>query len=145
MKQAIRKGILPFIIAAAFPLGAAAESQNGSDGTIGWNTSSRIEVPGTPVDVAHSLDGRFAFILTEDGHVLVYGKGGVLQGKVAVGQGVAAIDIDPRGQYLYLANGEEKSFKTVAVDFTVQLDTRFSPYKGNVNAPVTIAVFSDFQ
>lgn len=135
--------ILMATVAVAYQ--AAAEPTGGSSGTIEWSRVTQTELPEKPLDIVHSLDGKYAFILTTGGNILVYDRSGKITGTIAAGKGVKAIDIDPRGQYLYLADADNKQFKTLTVDFTAKLDTRHSPYKGNIDAPVTVAVFSDFQ
>jgi DNA-binding beta-propeller fold protein YncE len=139
--------LLSFLIAALATVNSsvAAEPPGGSNGTVEWRQVAQAELPGSPVDIVHSLDGKYAYILTADGQILVYDQEGKIAGKIDAGKGVTAMDIDPRGEYLYLADGKNNQFKTLVIDFVVKLDTGYAPYKGKINAPVTIAVFSDFQ
>ena len=103
------------------------------------------QLPDKPLDIVYSLDGRKVFILTNQNQVLVYAAGGDLLGKINVKNGVSAIDIAPRGEKLYLINQKDNSFTDLSVDFVVNVDTTGSPYLGKGNAPVTIAVFTDFE
>ena len=103
------------------------------------------ELPARPLDIVYSLDGKKVFILTDREQVLVYKASGELLGKIAVDKGVTAIDIAPRGEKLYLINQKDNSFTDISVDFVVNIDTTGSPYLGNADAPVTVAVFTDFE
>ena len=123
----------------------AAVPVSGENGKVEWAQLNKIKLPGQPVDVSHSLDGRYSFFLMKDGEVLIYDQKGTLQGRVPVAKGVTAIDIDPRGQLLYLIDSDKSIAATLSIDFIVNIKTAESPYKGKVDAPVTIAVYSDFQ
>jgi hypothetical protein len=76
---------------------------------------------------------------------MVYDAAGSLQGKIPVDKGVNAIAIDPLGQYLHLSDGENITFSTIAIDYVLKINTTGAPTKGKLDAPITIAVFSDFQ
>lgn len=118
---------------------------SGKDGKVEWLEVSKIELPDNPVDIARTLDGKLSFILTDKAKVLIYDARGVLQGSIPVDDGVSGIDIDPQGNFIYLIDSSQKVTSTLAVDFVVEISEANAPFKGDVNAPVTIAVFSDFQ
>lgn len=103
------------------------------------------KLPSKPLDIVYSLDGRKVFILTDQNQVLVYAVAGDLLGKINVEKGVSAIDIAPRGEKLYLVNEKDNSFTDLSVDFIIDIDITGSPYLGKENAPVTIAIFTDFE
>lgn len=103
------------------------------------------KLPNKPLDIVYSLDGKKVFILTDHKQVLVYEANGNLLGKIDVDSGVTAIDIAPRGEKLFVINQKSNSFTDISVDFVVNVDTTGSPYLGKANAPVTIAVFTDFE
>lgn len=144
------KTIVQCIIAAALLslapwLSTAATPPGGSDGSLEWRQVNSFQVPAAARDFVYSLDGRYAFILTEDQRVLVYDTGGNLLGSIPVDTGVSAIDLAPQGQLLYLIDSEKNLTSTLAIDFVVTIDVASSAFKGAVDAPVTIVVFSDFQ
>ena len=141
------KYIIPGIslmVAVASPA-FAAPITNGQDGRVQWNKLGDLELQGKPVDFAYSLDGNYAFILTNGKQILVYNQQGKLQGQIPVDAGVSAIDISPRGDFLYLIDSTDNRLSMLSVDFVVDIDTADSPIKGKVDAPVTVAVFSDFE
>lgn len=128
----------------AVPLFASVPNR-GSDGNLEWRVLGNLQLPTKAIDFVNSLDGKYVFILTQDHKVLVYSQKGSLQGSIPVDEGVSAIDIAPQGQVLYLIDTDRNQTTTLAIDFVVSIDTANSAFKGNIDAPVTIVVFSDFQ
>ncbi len=130
-----------------FMLGAAHASAPpiGSDGSLEWRTLSSMELPAKALHFKRSLDGKYLFVLTEDHRVLVYDQQGNLQGSIPVDSGVTNLDIAPQGQLLYLIDTEKQVTTTMAIDYIVDIDITNSAFKGQIDAPVSIVVFSDFQ
>ncbi len=116
-----------------------------SSSNLEWQVLSQWQLPQSPVDIVHSLDGKYVFVLTSEHNVLVYTADGKLEGTVPVDKGVNAIDIAPRAEMLYLINGVNNSFTTLAVSFIREINTAGAPTRGPENAPVTIALFTDFE
>lgn len=104
-----------------------------------WNLDAK------PLGMVHTLDNRRVYILGDDSKVHVYSAEGVKQGAIPVDKGVTAIDIAPRGEMLYLINAENKTFSSLNISFTTPIDVTGAPFLGEENAPVVLAVFSDFQ
>ncbi len=123
----------------------ASAPSSGTDGRLEWKEVNRIQIPAQAIDFVYSLDGKYAFILMQNQRVLVYDQKGELQGSIPVEAGVSAIDIAPQGQLLYLIDTEQNLTTTLALDFVAFINTAESAYRGKIDAPVTIAVFSDFQ
>lgn len=113
--------------------------------SIDWNVEKTWNLPAKPLDIVYSLDGKRVFILTDQQSVLVYDNLGEQTGSIPVDKGVSAIDIAPRGERLFLINQENKSFSDLSIDFITDINTVGSPFRGLAKAPVTIAVFTDFQ
>lgn len=123
----------------------ASAPASGSDGSLEWRTLSSMDLPAKALHFKRSLDGKYLFVLTEDQRVLVYDQKNNLQGSIPVDPGVTDLDIAPQGQLLYLIDTEKQITTTMAIDFIVDIDITNSAFKGEVDAPVTIVVFSDFQ
>lgn len=123
----------------------ASAPPNGSDGSLEWRTLTSMELPAKPLHFKRSLDGKYLFVLTEDHRVLVYDQRNNLQGSIPVDPGVTNLDIAPQGQLLHLIDTEKQVTSTIAIDFIVDIDITSSAFKGEIDAPVTIVVFSDFQ
>ncbi len=113
--------------------------------TVDWNVEKTWDLPARPMDIVYSLDGKRVFILTDQQSVLVYDNMGEQIGSIPVDKGVSAIDIAPRGERLFLINQADNSFSDLTIDFIADINTAGSPFLGLAKAPVTIAVFTDFQ
>ena len=123
----------------------ASAPEAGSDGSLEWRTLTSMDLPAKALHFKRSLDGKYLFVLTEDHRVLVYDQKNNLQGSIPVDPGVSDLDIAPQGQLLYLIDTEKQVTTTLAIDFIVDIDITNSAFMGEVDAPVTIVVFSDFQ
>ena len=134
------------LLLASFCAGQAFAAVNTSPPSkIDWNVEKSWKLPAKPLDIVYSLDGKRVFILTDQHTVLVYDSLGELTGSIPVDKGVSAIDIAPRGEKLFLINQETKVFSDLSIDVVADINTVGSPFRGLANAPVTIAVFTDFQ
>jgi hypothetical protein len=118
---------------------------SGQDERIEWKILQSWPTTGQTLDMVHSLDGKFVYILNDKQQVQVFSAQGQLQGAIPVDEGVSSIDIAPQGEVLYLINNKTNSFSSISVSFVVDIDITGSPFKGPADAPVTIAIFSDFQ
>ena len=112
---------------------------------VDWNIEKTIQTGDAPLDVATTSDGKMTFVLTKGGSVLIYNQDGSLKDKIPVGNKSDSIEVSPKGDRLFLSNEKNKTVQIISLSFTVKIDTAGAPFKGNKNAPVTIAVFSDFQ
>lgn len=134
-----------WLLTAGTVIQAETVAPAGKDDRLDWQVVSRWQIDATPVDIVHSLDGKMVFILDNQHRILVYNKEGQLQGRIPVGEGVTRIDIAPQGEALYLIDGKENSFTSLAMGYVVNIDVTGSPFKGNADAPVTMVVFTDFE
>ena len=109
------------------------------------NLQKTLTTDGVPFDVAVSQDGNLTFVLTDNGNVLIYDRVGNLTDTVAIGPHIDQIEIGPLGERLFAASRQNKTVEIITLDFIHEIDTLGSPAKGPHEAPVVIAVFSDFQ
>jgi hypothetical protein len=58
---------------------------------------------------------------------------------------VVSIGTSPNGDSLLLADSKAKTLEVVGISFVVDIDISGLPFKGPADAPVVIAVFSDYQ
>ncbi|MDF1526686.1 MAG: hypothetical protein RRA15_09190 [bacterium] len=98
-----------------------------------------------PLDLAISSDGSWTFVLTKSGMVTIYGASGDLIQSLKVGKGYNSIEYSPTGNKLLLSGSGKQELKILTLSMLYELDYKGSPFKGPPNAPVTIAVFNDFQ
>jgi hypothetical protein len=104
-----------------------------------------LKIEKTPVDVAVSLNGRWVFVLTAQGSILIYSGDGRLEDEITVGNHVDGIKVGPEQDILLLTSRKNKTVEILVLDFIQNIDVSNSPFKGPADAVVTIAVFSDFQ
>ena len=129
------------VLVCGSPFSAAATSNTPalvSEKNLSW------QLPYKPLDFVQSVDGTRLFVLTES-RILIYEPNGTLKGSIPVDKGVTAIDTDARGENVFFINSDAKTFTSLSVDFVVEIDTAGSPFMGSADAPVTIAVFTDFE
>jgi hypothetical protein len=110
-----------------------------------WNIRKTLKLDAQPLDVAISKNGNSIFVLTQTGTILIYSPDGKLKDKIEVGNHIDQIRTGPGEEWLYLSSRKNKTVEILQVDFIQQIDISGSPFKGMENAPVAIAVFSDFQ
>lgn len=118
-----------------------ASSSSGVDS----KTVTTWKLDAKPLGMVHTLDNQKVYILGGDSKVHVFSANGEKLGSIPVDQGVSAIDIEPRGARLYLINEKDNTFTSLAISFVTPIDITGSPFMGNADAPVVLAVFSDFQ
>ena len=107
-----------------------------------WDVWKTFETEETPLDVAATP--RLLFVLTDRAQVLVYLPNGKLMAKIPVEKSIDKIDTIPGGSALFLSSRRDKKIQILSLDFVQPIST-IGPFKGAVDAPVVIAVFSDFQ
>ena len=112
---------------------------------VDWDVKKTLKIEKTPVDVAVSLNGRWVFVLTTQGSILIYSGDGRLEDEITVGKHVDGIKVGPEQDILLLFSRKNKTVKILVLDFIQNIDVSNSPSKGLADAAVTIAVFSDFQ
>lgn len=106
---------------------------------------SEMKLSDEALDLAVSSDGRWTFVLTKGGDVAVYGAAGDLIQLLKVGKGFDNIEYSPAGNRLILGGSGKQELSVLTLSMLYDLDYMGSPFKGPANAPVTIAVFNDFQ
>ena len=135
--------LLAFLLTIQF--GTFMPSSAGAAGGVDWEVQASWKLDVKPLDLVQSLDNQKVFILGDDNNVYMYSAQGEKLATIPVDKGVSAIDIAPRGEMLYLINGQENSYTSLAISFITPIDITGSPFLGDDNAPVVLAVFSDFQ
>ncbi len=98
-----------------------------------------------PLDMMVESRTRRVYVLTDTGEILIYGFNGAMKGKIDVGSDVVQIKAGPGEGMLFLLSRKGKAIQSISIAVVEEINTNGSPFKGEKNAPVTIAVFSDFQ
>ena len=113
--------------------------------SVEWTVSRTLKLEKPPVDVAFSSNGRWIFVLTDEGAVDIYSADGKLNDRITAGKDVDGVKTGPREDILFLISKKNKTVEEISLDFIYEIDTAGSPFKGKDAAPVVITVFSDFQ
>jgi hypothetical protein len=137
LKPAVVLLLMSAALAAASPCSADVE----------LDVLKTLKLAEEPVDMAFSTSRNEIYVLTADGALLIYAADGSLSERVAVGKQFDHINLVQTRDFdvLFLASRKEKSVEIVRLDFVQDIDVSGSPFMGPENAPVVIAVFSDFQ
>jgi len=114
-------------------------------GAVEIDLEKTLKPDAVPIDVAVSPDGKSTFVLTDKGAVLIYDAQGDLKDTIKVGPDIDRIAIGPRGERMFAASRQNKTVEIILLTFIQEINTAGSPVLGDKNAPVTIAVFSDYE
>ena len=140
MKSKLR--IVCLIIGLLFGWGTVAQVQCED---LEWTAKKELNLQASPQDVATSGDGRWIFVLVP-GKVVVY--------SASKNQPVKEIPVDgqfdrlahsPQDNTLVLSSSSGKSLRFIALELVYEFDATGLPFRGPENAPVTVAVFGDYQ
>jgi len=116
-----------------------------SPATVEWDVASTLNLKEKARDAAMSLNGKWIFVLTEKGEILIYSADGKLKDTIAVGKSVEGIRVSSREDVLLLTSGKDKTVQIITLDFIQEINVSGSPFKGKADAPVAVATFNDFQ
>jgi hypothetical protein len=116
-----------------------------SAATVELNVANTLNLKETPRDTVMALNGKWIYILTEKGNLLVYTSTGQLKETISVGNHVESIKAGPREDVLLLTSGKEKTVQVITLDFIQLINIAGAPFKGKQDAPVAIATFNDFE
>ncbi len=116
-----------------------------SPATVEWDVVKTLKTEKTPLDAAISPDGKWIFVLTDEGEVLIYSPDGTLKDRIAVGDSVDGIKVGTRQDILLLTSRKDSTVQIITLDFVQDINVSGSPFKGQADAPVAIVNYSDFQ
>ena len=130
-----------FLLSAAQCLFSFSEALGSTE----IEAKKQLDVDGKPLDIGASLDGERLFILVE-GKVIIYS---VLQGEVIDSIPVSGefdrLTVFGRESIIALSSSSAKRVEIIRYKTLYKIDISRLPFKGPESAPVTIAVFSDYQ
>lgn len=128
--------LLPLLLLFGFSLVSAAEVEVRMLRTVDLST--------VPKQTVATADGQRFYVLTETGEVQLFSSNGDLLGTFDAGPEVTSIT--PQGNNrLILEKGGQKQLMLLTLEPIVQVSIEGSPVLGPADAPVTIAVFDDFE
>lgn len=104
-----------------------------------------LNLTAKPLDLAIPGNGRYIYVLTADAKLQVFMGNGQLRDTIPVEAGVDRIQPGPREDLLYLVDSANNRIQVLYLDFVQEIPVDGSPTKGPADAPVTVAVFTDFE
>ncbi len=110
-----------------------------------YNVLKTYKLEDQPVDMAFSANRNEIYVLNPKGELLIYAANGRLTAKINVGKVYDRLQLIQGSDVLFLSSRKDKTIQVIQLEFVHKIDTFGSPYKGSENAPVVIAVFSEFQ
>jgi ABC-type uncharacterized transport system permease subunit len=116
-----------------------------SHALVEWDIQKVLKLDAQPLDIAVPNNGNSIFILSNSGKIIVYSLDGQLKDEIDIGKHVDQIKAGPNDQWLFLSSRKNKTVEILHIDFIQHIDISGSPFRGPENAPIVIAVFSDFQ
>jgi len=109
------------------------------------NVIQTFNLKDPPLGVAFSTSRNKVFVLTDEGQIQVYEPNGTLNETIDVGKEFDRIWHIQGSDVLVLSSREKKAVQIIELNFVERIDTSGSPFRGPDNAPVVVAVFSDFE
>lgn len=98
-----------------------------------------------PLDVETSTDGKLMFVLVP-GEVLIFSNFGDRPvNRIAVDKKFDRMTFAEKLDLLILSSKSNKKVEMMRIDLISDISIEGSPFLGPVDAPVTIAVFDDYQ
>lgn len=110
-----------------------------------WSLKKQFNLDVAPVDISTSLDGQWVYVLAP-GEILIYSLADSrIVNRFPVEKGFDKLAFAAQDGFLILSSSTEKTLKIIQLETVNKFDFVNLSFKGYINAPVTIAVFSDYQ
>jgi len=130
--------LLPLILLSLFLGGSVSAS-------VEWQIGGSIKTGKPPVDMAVSSDGKWTFVLAKGGELQIYNAAGKLSDTIQVSADYDKIASDGSGSKIYLGSSKKSTVQEIRITHRSIMSEAGSPFMGKNDAPVVLAVFSDFQ
>ena len=104
-----------------------------------------LKLNAIPLDADFASNHNYIYVLTDQGMILVFDPSGRQVDQMKVGKQFDQMRVVPGSDVVFLTSRKNKVVQIIQLGFVQQVNTSDSPFKGAENAPVVIAVFSEFQ
>ncbi len=112
---------------------------------VDWKTIRQINLDVPPLDIAASFDGKLIFVLAP-GEILVYSNSeDKVTDRIPIDKVFDRLTYSARTNVLILTSSSAKTLKILQLERVHKIALSGLPFKGPENAPVTMAVFGDYQ
>ncbi|OGP54718.1 MAG: hypothetical protein A2Y65_11275 [Deltaproteobacteria bacterium RBG_13_52_11] len=110
-----------------------------------WTIGGQLDLKTSPLDICASADGKWLYILSA-GEVAVYSfADDTIVNRIAIDKAFDRMIYVKEKNALVVAGRSGNTVQIIQLDVVHQFVLSGLPYKGPKNAPVTVAVFSDYQ
>jgi protein-disulfide isomerase len=110
-----------------------------------WTTKKELELKAPTLDISQSEDGKWLFILNP-GEILIYSiPEEIVKNRIPVDKAFDDLKHFESNNTLILTSSKKGVLKIIQLEPIEQFDIAGLPFKGPEKAPVTIAVFGDYQ
>jgi hypothetical protein len=135
----MKKQLLPLLLICLGLVSSPAAA------AIDWQVGPTLKTMAAPVDVATSADGSRTFILVEGGKIQIFDQAGQNRDTIEVDPGMDRITSTGEGNMLIVSSHKNSVAQQIAISYRFPFDYTNSPFLGKAEAPVVLALFSDFQ
>jgi len=112
---------------------------------VDWTTKKQLSLGARPLDIASSADGELIFILVP-GEILVYSiSEDKVTNRIPVDQAFDRLTHAAEANALIVTSSSAKTLKIIQIEIIHDIALSGLPVRGPADAPITIAVFSDYQ
>jgi len=140
----MKKMAICAVLAFCFMVGWTTLPQHAQAG-LEWRTIKDVDLKTEPLDVSASEDGQLLFILTR-GEILVFTVSeGKITERIPVEKDFDRLTYSPKAKALTITSSAKKALRIILLEYIQEIDVTGHPYKGPGDAPVTVAVFTDYQ
>jgi hypothetical protein len=140
----MRKGTITAVIVFYLMIGCLAMPQHVHAG-VEWTVTKQVNLDAEPLDVASSPDGKLIFVLVP-GEVLIYTHSkNKITDQIPVDKVFNRLRYTARTNTLVLTSSSARTLKIIELEWIYSISVSGLPFRGPVDAPVTVAVFSDYQ
>ena len=110
-----------------------------------WRIIKDLDLKTSPLDITPSADGKWLFILTP-GEILIFSLSeGTIADRIPVDKDFDRIAPLPKPGLFTITSSTKKALQVILFETVFKIDLTDLPFKGPENAPVTVAVFDDYQ
>lgn len=118
---------------------------------VDWEIKHSWRTDSPPLDIAISIDGKWVFVLTTGGRLLVYSTvDNTLKDTILVDSAMDRVDVTGFipgniANKIIVSSKDTRRVQKISFSFRQNINIVDSPFLGLADAPVTIVVFSDFE